>query len=107
MSLKNDITSLGATRFAVGLSQIVRCVATDYVTDWQLRILVGGGTLEIVPPAFSGTSTVAATAWGTGYAVGSSEVIFGQGPATVYLAATGATMTAQMALFYSNGVTLK
>lgn len=106
MSLKNDITSLGATNFAIGTSTIFRIIPSAYITDWQLRY-VSGGSLEIVPTALSGTSTAAQSGWGTGYVMGTTEVVRPYGPATVYLAASGATVVAQMTLFYSSGITLK
>lgn len=81
----------------MGLSAIIKVAPTAYQYAEALKIFSGGGTLEIVspPPALTGTSAVV---WGTGYPLGASEVFSIGGPATFYLAATGATMVLAMAL---------
>ncbi len=102
---QNEVAVYGATRFAIGTSTIVRVVAGDHVVSGNLRILAAGGTLEIVEPALSGSSTAAASGWGTGYAVGASEIISFYGPASFYFATTGATMTIGMMLGRTAGAT--
>lgn len=91
MATQNEFSVLGATRIPVGLSAIVKCQPTPYQFWTEMRILSGGGTLEIVPVpvALSGSS---AAGWGVGYPMGISQIIDVRGPATFYLAATGATM---------------
>lgn len=105
---QNDIQGIGATRFAVGLSQVLRISPSAYQYAETIKIIAGGGTLEVVAIQFSGTSTLVSSslAWGTGYPLGSNEVFNVGGAATFYLAATGATMTAAMILGYTSGVTL-
>ncbi len=92
---------LGATRIPVGLSTIVKVAPTNNQIAMSVKILSGGGTLEIVPGA-----TITGPGWGTGYPIGSSEVLNIGGPATFYLAATGATMVAAMILGRSAGATV-
>jgi len=102
---QNDIFVLGATRIAVGLSQVLRVMPTDYQYAETFKIFSGGGTLEIVPPCLSGSSTAAGN-WGIGYPVGASEIVSVGGPAVFYLAATGATMTITMTLGRTAGATV-
>lgn len=103
---QNEISVIGATRLVVGLSTILRVTAQPYEITGYLKILSGGGTLEIIQAAFSGTSTQASVGWGAGYPLGASEVFPFYGPSTFYLAATGATMTAVLALGYTSGATI-
>lgn len=105
---QNEIGVVGATRFAVGLSQILRVTPTAYQYAQSLKILAGAGTLEIIGPAFSGSSTAAGTStvgWGTGYPIGAAEVISVGGPAVFYLAASSATMIASMLIGQTVGAT--
>lgn len=105
---QNEIGVVGATKFAVGLSQIIRVTPTAYQYAQSVKILSGGGTLEIVGVAFSGSSTAAGTStvgWGTGYPIGAAEVVSVGGPAVFYLAATGATMVAVMLIGQTVGAT--
>lgn len=99
---QNDVCVVGATIIPVGLSAIVRIKAAAYEQNFALKILSGGGSLEIAkpPPALSGSS---ASGWATGYQLGASEVVAIGGPATFYLAATGATMLASVLIGYSTG----
>lgn len=98
--------AFSATQIIVGLSQVIKVIPTAYQYFDTMKIGVGGGTLEIVPIQLSGSSTAAGNAWGKGYAIGSSEIIMIGGPAPVYLAATGATITAFLTIGYTNGATL-
>lgn len=100
-----DVYAVGATRINVGTSAIIRVKASDYVRGYQMKIISGGGTLEIVPLplALTGTSAVY---WGTGYPVGATEVVEINGPAAYYLAATGATMVVGINLLFTAGITL-
>jgi len=102
---QNQWSSMGATRINVGLSAIIKIPALAYEVGSYLKIISGGGTLEIVnsPAALSGSS---ATGWGAGYPVGASEIINVAGPAFVYLAASGATMVVGLATGYTNGATV-
>lgn len=103
---QRDTIVIGATRIAVGLSQIIRVVPGNYAYVQTLKIFSGGGTLEIVEPAYSGSSTAASSGWGTGYPVGASEIVPISGPAAFYLAATGATMIAVMTIGRTAGATV-
>lgn len=105
MSTQMYMSGLGATRIAVGLSQVLRLSMGDYQTVSAFKI-VSGGTLEIVKPQFSGTSTAAGAAWGTGYPLGATEVVAVNGPAVYYLAASGATVVVGAMIGYTYGVTL-
>lgn len=92
---QSDIYSLSATLITIGLSSIVavRPTALQYGVGFKIDSRSGGGTLEVVPPpvALTGSS---ATGWGLGYKIGASESLQASGPATFFLAATGATMFA-------------
>lgn len=101
---QGDISVLGATRFAVGLSAIIEMKPGQRLYATSMKILSGGGTLEIVqcPAALSGSS---ALGWGVGYPVGGLEVISTVGPAVSYWAATGATMVVGALLGRTNGAT--
>ncbi len=103
--MQSELSVLGATRITVGLSQIVRVMPGAYQYAEGIKIFSGGGTLEICPPALSGTSTAAGN-WGTGYPIGASEVVNLGGPCVFYLAATGATMVATVLLGYTSGATV-
>lgn len=99
---QNQIACMGGTRIAVGLSAIIAVKPAPYTYGQNMKILSGGGTLEIVAPpaALSGASAVG---WGTGYPVGATETISVSGPAVFYLAASGATMTVAMLDGYTTG----
>jgi len=103
---QNDIFVIGATRITIGLSQIVRIMPTDYQYAETIKIFSGAGTLEIIAPALSGSSTAASSGWGQGWPIGASEVYSIGGPAVFYLAATGATMVACMTLGRTAGATV-
>lgn len=93
MAIQNDIYLLSATMIPVGLSAIVAVRPVNYQYGIGVKIDSGGGTLEIVrpPAALSGAS---ASGWGLGYKLASNESVQASGPATFFLAATGATMIA-------------
>lgn len=93
--------AMSATQVVVGLSTIARFVPPAFMIDGVIGIKAAGGTLEIVPiPASLNAG------WGTGYKLGASEKFPLDGPATFYLAATGATMTAEVGLRLGSGVTV-
>lgn len=102
---QNEVNAVGATTIPVGLSAIIKIQAGAYQNGFALKILSGGGTLEISKPpiALSGTS---ATGWATGYPLGALETFSINGPATFYLAATGATMVASMTIAYTSGASV-
>lgn len=102
---QKQIAVVGATRIAVGLSAIIKVAAGSYEYHKQLKILSGGGTLEIVAPPVALTGSSAA-GWAAGYPVGGTEVVTVQGPAVFYFAATGATMTLALINGSTNGATL-
>lgn len=103
---QNEISVYGATRVAVGLSTVIRIIPNDYDYAQSIKIFSGAGTLEIVRPQLSGSSTGTGTAWGTGYPLGASEIFNVSGPAVFYLAATGATMVAAIALGKTSGASV-
>ena len=102
---QSEISVLGATRIVVGLSAIVKINPSGYQYAQNIRILSGGGTLEIVPPP-SVLSGAGAAGWGLGYPIGSGEAVAVDGGAVAYLAATGATMTVTMLIGYTSGATV-
>ncbi len=103
---QNEINIIGATRISVGLSQVIRIQgsANQYSTALKYG---SGGSLEIVAPQLSGTSTSVGTsnAWSTGYLLATTEVMSWDGNATIYLAATGATAVAHVTIGYTSGMT--
>ncbi len=103
--MQNEISVIGATRFAVGLSQVLRVMPSGYQYAETLQY-VSGGSLELVPPQLSGASTAAGNAWGKGKILGTTEVYSIGGPAVFYLAATGATSIACMTLGYTAGASV-
>lgn len=94
---QRDLGALGATHITVGLSAIIQLTPSAYQYSGYLKILSGGGTLEIVsqPTALTGAG---ATGWGGGYPIGASEIFPVNGPETIWLAATGATMVVVQAI---------
>lgn len=103
--VQNDLQLIGATQFAVGLSQVIRVSPSAFQYAGTLQWL-SGGTLELVPPQFSGISSQAGNAWGKGKQISTTESYAISGPATFYLAATGATVTAMMTLGYTSGASI-
>ena len=103
---QNEVVVFGATQIAVGLSQVIRWSQVGNVIDGTIKILSGGGTLEIVEPQLSGASTAAGSAWGKGYPLGASEIYSFYGPATFYFAATGATMVLAVTTGRTTGATV-
>ncbi len=103
---QNQVFSVGGTQIAVGLSAIIKIAPDYYQSATSLKILSGGGTLEIVQIPFgltlSGSSSLG---WGSGYKVGATEVVNIGGGAFIYLAATGATMVANVLKSYTAGAT--
>lgn len=107
MSGQRDVYVVGATRVSIGQSQIIRVTPPPGAAQTNLKY-ISGGSLEIVQPALSGASTSTAGGWGTGYLVGTSEVVQMPGPATFYLSCgvAGATTVACLAWGFSAGATL-
>ncbi len=101
---QNEINVIGATQFAVGLSQVVRIQPSAF--QYSSAIKIGsGGSLEIVKPQLSGSSTGTSLSWGMGYLMGSTEVFAWDGGAAIYLAASGATVTVHQSIGYTAGST--
>jgi hypothetical protein len=101
----DSVAVIGATRITIGLSALVKVSPMAFAKGGVIKIFSGGGTLEIIPQpiALSGTS---AAGWGNGYPLAAAEVKAIDGPATFYLAATGATMVAAYCVNYSPGATV-
>ena len=102
--MQSDIGSISSTQIIIGLSTLIRIAPGPFTYSRSLKILSGGGTLEIVPIplALSGSSCVG---WGLGYPLGAGEIVSADGPTVFYLAATGATMIAAMAVGFTIGAT--
>lgn len=103
-NVQDNISTFGATQFAIGSSQVLRVQASPYQTQTSLKWL-SGGSLEIVPIQLSGSSTAAGNAWGKGYLLGTTEVVPWRGDASIYLAATGGTAIAMQYIGYTSGAT--
>lgn len=90
---------IGATQLNVGTSAgfALEVSAPAYVNGWKLKY-VSGGTLEIV-------NSGASIAFGTGYLVGTTELLEFNGPAKFYLKSTGATSVVHALMFKSAGAT--
>ncbi len=105
---QQNVYGLGATQIVVGLSAIVRVIGgSAYQIASSIKILSGSGTLWIAPaPGVSLTGAAAGSLIVNGYPLAASEVFNIGGPATFYLAASGATMTAAVVNGYSAGFSL-
>lgn len=108
MSQSSDsVFAVGSTQIVVGLSGIITVIPTPYEMSKQIKIMAGGGTLEIAPiPASAAAKLDATTARGLGYPIGLAEAVSIAGGAALYLVATGATMTATLLIGQSQGATL-
>lgn len=93
-----DTYQVGTTLVVVGLSATVQYVPSKNVNGMVVKIAAGGGTLCLV----QGLSSISSA----GYPIGSTEAFSVAGPATFFLAAAGATMTAAVAVSYSAGYSL-
>lgn len=92
--------TLGASVFPTLVSPPSGCVGIQY------KLLgAAGSTVQIVPNAISGASIGGATAITTigGYPLVTSETSPIIGPASFYLAATGATATVALNFLFSSG----
>lgn len=101
---QNEVSIIGSTQIPVGLSQVIRVLPSPFQYSTALKI-GSGGSLEIVAPQLSGTSTAAGNAWTKGYLLGTSEVVSWNGSGVVYLAASGATVVAHLTIGYTSGMT--
>lgn len=102
---QNDTVLVGATRIAIGTSTILKISAQPFQNSYAFKYL-SGGSLEVceMPIALTGAS---ATGWGTGYLLGTNEAVGVNGPATYYLAASGATAVICMMISHTTGMTVK
>lgn len=83
--------SFGATQLTVGNSTVLRVIANPYESFNTLKY-VSGGSLEILKPQFSGSSTAAGGSFkGLGYLLGSSEVFNLNSAQVFYLGTSGST----------------
>lgn len=96
------IMNLGGVTAAI---QPTRFLAPPNCVGGELRRL-SGGSLEIMPNVIAGGSIGGASASGTGYLIGISQIISWEGPAAFYLAATGATVVVSALMKFSDGATL-
>ncbi len=97
MSQYTDTFQLGATNIVIGttVANNVQVFPGRACNGGFFKIASGGGTLAIVQS--SGVT------YSTGYVLGSQEVVSFQGPATFFLAASGATMTVSFVQSYNLG----
>ncbi len=103
---QQNIYGCGATQIVVGLSAITRILPSAYQVATSIKILSGSGTLWIAPSGITLTGAGGASNVLAGYPLGATEVFNIGGPATFYLAASSATMTAALVIGYSSGVSL-
>jgi hypothetical protein len=89
---------VGVSHIVVGLSQTVKVVPRAGVLSGFVSITAGGGTLALV----NGISAISTA----GFRVSATDRIEMEGPATFYLAAAGATMTAAYVMRYTAGASL-
>lgn len=93
-SSNDSIFSLQTDRINVGLGATLAVLYDQTATQNSILLkYFSGGTLEIIGVSFGVTLTAAqmATASGTGYVVGTTEILSIDGPARFYLMSTGAT----------------
>lgn len=90
MPRQEDVLGFGATRFVIGLSSIfeVNLKTVPYAVSGQFKLLAGL-TLEIVSGVSAGSDP--ASHRGTGYPIGTNEIISVGGASRYYLCASGAT----------------
>lgn len=94
---QDDLGHVSSTHVIVGLSSIVKLIPASY-ERFQFLKIASGGSLEIVPAGSSGSG------WNTGYLLGATEIYnLGNNPSTIYLAATGSTVTASLSMGYTFG----
>jgi hypothetical protein len=100
MSQYTDTFQMGVTNIVVGttVANNVQIMPGRCVNGGFFKIASGGGTLAIV-------NSIGVT-YSTGYVLGGSEVVSFQGPATFFLAASGATMTVAYVQSYNMGFSL-
>ena len=104
----NSMGALGGTRFHVGLSTAVKVVPPAFQMAYNLKIQAGGssGTVELLNGVSFSSLTGAMAFVGSGYPIGENEIINVTGPAIMYLAASGVTMTMALLPAQSRGVSL-
>lgn len=89
---------IGVSQIVVGLSATVKVVPRAGVLSGYLHLESTGGSVAIVN-GISGIVT-------NGMKMSANQLIELEGPATFYLAASGATMTVSYVMRYSAGATL-
>ena len=99
MATQSEVLAAGATLFYVGLSALIKVAPAPFTFGMYLKNVAGGGTLELAPiPNGYSLSGSGCTGWGGGYPIAAGETIALDGPATFYLAASGATMTVALVM---------
>lgn len=103
MARIQDVAGLGVTQLAIGTSAALFIPPREKQLSMALKY-VSGGSLEIFPAPVGATSGTTATgvSVGLGYLMGTTEVFNIQGAPRFYLAATGATAIAHLALGLSD-----
>ncbi len=98
MSQYTDTFQLGSTNLVVGtgISAILQVLPGRCVNGGFFKVATGsGGTLAIVQGM--------GVTFSNGYILGNTEVVSFQGPATFFLAASGATATVSFVTSYNMG----
>jgi hypothetical protein len=102
-----DPVAIGTTQVTIGNSQVLRLTATNFETFSHVKY-VSGGSLEILKPQLSGSSTAAGGSFKTlGYLLGSTEVFNLNSAKAFYMGTSGSTPAiAHLAINLTSGVTL-
>jgi hypothetical protein len=108
-SAQNDTFLLGGTLITLGqlgASVFPTIVKSPSISGGQMTVhtLGSGATVQILPIAVAGASIGGATAVGAslvGYPFSSSDIISWVGPASFYLASTGAASVVKVLFEYS------
>lgn len=113
-SAQNDTFLMGGTQITLGVlgaSVFPTVFRSPSISGGQMSVLTlgSGATIQILPTAISGVTIGGATAVGTaivGYPFTTTDIISWVGPASFYLACTGATSVVKCLFEYSAGATL-
>lgn len=113
-SAQNDTYIIGGTLITLGTlgaSVFPTVIKSPSISGGQMTVatLGSGATIQLLPTAVSGASIGGATGVGasvSGYGFGTADIISWVGPASFYLACTGATSVVKCLFEYSAGATL-
>jgi hypothetical protein len=102
----DSVFALGATRVIVPVGATLAVLMTPVAGQNSILLkYFSGGTCEIIGCTLGQTLSAAdlSSASGSGYLLGSSEILQIDGPARYYLSSTGATTTLMLLIGKSQG----